>query len=192
MIDDIGMICIRLVTRNIYICVLEEILREHFLILHYYRIGWSMFFPRPPRSEENFPLAINKRTIRQSGWAVITCAMNNERDGKKADFCGMLKRESLDNGGVSRRRGTETKKKEKNNKILIDSLENIGLSPISFRAKIVSMCIFWWEGTFRLNSDFEVEFEIRNWILNRGNDFVGPIDWIHFQTNVSNDKKRSG
>lgn len=98
----------------IYICVLEEILREHFLILHYYRIGWSMFLPRiPPRSEENFPLAINKRTIRQSGWAVITCAMNNERDGKKADFCGMLKRESLDNGGASRRRGTETKKKRK-------------------------------------------------------------------------------
>lgn len=97
----------------IYVCVLEEILREHFLILHYYRIGWSMFFPRPPRSEENFPLAINKRTIRQSGWAVITCAMNNERDGKKADFCGMLKRESLDNGGASRRRGTETKKKRK-------------------------------------------------------------------------------
>lgn len=97
----------------IYMCVLEEILREHFLILHYYRIGWSMFFPRPPRSEENFPLAINKRTIRQSGWAVITCAMNNERDGKKADFCGMLKRESLDNGGASRRRGTETKKKRK-------------------------------------------------------------------------------
>lgn len=90
MIDDIGMICIRLLTRNIhiYIYMLEEILREHFLILHYYRIGWSMFFPRPPRNQENFPLAINKRTI--NGCVVITCAMNNEGDGNRQIFFFVL------------------------------------------------------------------------------------------------------
>lgn len=174
----------------IYVCVLEEILREHFLILHYYRIGWSMFFPRPPRSEENFPLAINKRTIRQSGWAVITCAMNNERDGKKADFCGMLKRESLDNGGASRRRGTETKKKRKKQQ---NSYRLVGEH--RFIADIIS-------SENRINvyilmgGNVSIKFRLRsrvwNWILNRGNDFVGPIDWIYFQMNVSNDKKRSG
>lgn len=147
-------------------------------------------FPSPATHEENFPLAINKRTIRQSGWAVITCAMNNERDGKKADFCGMLKRESLDNGGASRRRGTETKKKRKKQQ---NSYRLVGEH--RFIADIIS-------SENRINvyilmgGNVSIKFRLRsrvwNWILNRGNDFVGPIDWIYFQTNVSNDKKRSG
>lgn len=87
--------------------------------------------------------------------------MNNERDGKKADFCGMLKRESLDNGGASRRRGTETKKKRKKQQ---NSYRLVGEH--RFIADIISsenrINVYIWEGTFRLNSDFEVEFEIRN------------------------------
>lgn len=60
-----------------------------------------------------------------------------------------MERESLDNGRrreqTSRHRDEKKKKegkKKKNNKILIDRLENIGLSPISLRAKMCIFCVY--------------------------------------------------
>lgn len=59
-----------------------------------------------------------------------------------------MERESLDNGRreqTSRHRDEKKKKegkKKKNNKILIDRLKNIGLSPISLRAKMCIFCVY--------------------------------------------------
>lgn len=70
-------------------------------------------FPSPATQRGEFSTR-NKQANNKAKWLSRNYMRDEQRTRwKKADFCGMLKRESLDNGGASRRRGTETKKKRK-------------------------------------------------------------------------------